>query len=389
MAGCRGIGGQLLIRMASTMKFYRQEVMAAAVAVTCAGLFLAISSQAAPRMASGQSPGETTEATTEATAEATALADTTLSDTAVTTKSPSPAVTKLFTVPTFNPTTAASMLVQPLQLASLMTVPGQRFDWRRRGRFSAQELLDLPLAALRQGKAAVLPVYLGRFPTHMAGLRDAKKRKEIFIKTILPLVLRANDEVRSTRQRMLSLIQGGRALTDLSVSDRGFLKDLAKQYDVPDGNFNELKRRVDVIPASLALAQGAEESGWGTSRFARLGNAVFGQRTFRKGGGLVPRERAADKRYEVKAFNNLYTSVRSYILNLNTHSAYGKFRDKRAAFRGNGRPLDGYALIGTMRSYSERGHDYIDTIRVIMRTNRLHDFDNARLLVENTEPLPS
>ncbi len=359
--------------------------MAAAVTVTCAGLFLAITSQAAPRMAPGQSPGATTEAA--------ALADTTLSDIAVTTKSttksPSPAVTKLFTVPTFKPTTAASMLVQPLQLASLMTVPGQRFDWRRRGRFSAQELLDLPLAALRQGKAAVLPVYLGRFPTHMAGLRDAKKRKDIFIKTVLPLVLRANNEVRSTRQRMLSLIQGGRALSDLSVSDRGFLKNLAKQYGVPGGNLNELQRRVDVIPASLALAQGAEESGWGTSRFARLGNAVFGQRTFRKGGGLVPRERAPNQRYEVKAFNNLYTSVRSYILNLNTHLAYENFRGKRAAFRGNGRPLDGYALIGTMRSYSERGHDYIDTIRVIMRANRLHDFDNARLLAENSEPLPS
>jgi len=346
--------------------------MAAAIVATSAGLLLAISSQAATRMVRGQDMGATTVPEVTDTAK-----------TAV--ETPRPAAKVFFTVPAFDPITAVSAPVQRLQLASLMTVPGQRFDWRRRGRFSAQELLDLPMASLRQGKAAVLPVYLGRFPTHLAGLRDAKQRKDIFIKTVLPLVLRANNEIRSTRQRMLSLIQRQRVQGNLSANERDFLNRLAAQYEVPAGNLDELQRRVDVIPTSLALAQGAEESGWGTSRFARLGNAVFGQRTFRKGGGLVPRERGAGERYEVKAFNDLYTSVRSYILNLNTHTAYKKFRDKRVAFRGGGQPLDGYALIGTMKSYSERGHKYINTIRVIMRANRLHDFDNARLLAESAD----
>jgi Bax protein len=368
--------------MALTMKIGKQDVMAAAIAVTSAGLLLAISSQAATRMARGQDLGAATLAETT-------LAEITVAETTVVTETPRPAAPKLFTVPTFDPLTAASTPVQPLQLASLMTVPGQRFDWRRRGRFSTRELLDLPLASLRNGKAAVLPVYLGRFPTHLAGLRDAKQRKEMFIKTVLPLVLRANDEIRSTRRRLLALIRHQQAQGNLSASERGFLDRLATQYEVSGLDLDELRRRVDVVPASLALAQGAEESGWGTSRFARLGNAVFGQRTFRKGGGLVPLKRGAGQRYEVKAFNNLYTSVRSYVLNLNTHIAYKRFRDKRAAFRGGGQPLDGYALIGTMQSYSERGHKYIDTIRVIMRANRLHDFDNARLLSENAGLQPS
>jgi Bax protein len=184
---------------------------------------------------------------------------------------------------------------------------------------------------------------------------------------------------------MLSLVMRERGQRNLSSSERAFLVHLAAQYEVPEGDLDELQRRVDVVPASLALAQGAEESGWGTSRFARQGNAVFGQRTFRKGDGLVPLRRAQGQRYEVKAFNSLYTSVRSYVWNLNTHFAYKSFRSKRAALRNGGKPLNGYALTGTLERYSERGKKYIDTIRVIMRANRLHDFDDVQLLPADME----
>ena len=128
----------------------------------------------------------------------------------------------------------------------------------------------------------------------------------------MPLVLRANSEVRLERRRMLVLIERIRAKSadeDLPPSEQAFLTKLAAEYGVPERDFTELRQRVDVVPASLALAQGAEESGWGTSRFARLGNAVFGQRTFRKGDGLVPLRREQGQRYEVKSFNNLYKSV--------------------------------------------------------------------------------
>ena len=273
----------------------------------------------------------------------------------------------------------------PLQLASLAVLPGQRLDWRHGRRFNSQELLDLSLTALRRGKAAVPPVYLSRFPAKLAKLRSPKLRKEIFIKTVLPLVLRANEEVQAERQRMLSLLVRKRAQDNLSASEKAFLAHLAAQYEVPKGDLDELQQRVDVIPASLALAQGAEESGWGTSRFARQGNAVFGQRTFRKGDGLVPLRRAQGQSYEVKAFNSLYTSVRSYVWNLNTHFAYKTLRSKRAALRDGGKPLNGYALTGALERYSERGEKYVQTIRVIMRANRLHDFDDVRLLPADTD----
>ena len=298
------------------------------------------------------------------------------------------ATVKSFSVPKFDPMVAVPPPVQPLRTASLMTLPGQSIKWRR-GHYSTQELLDLSLKALRRGKADVPPVFLSRFPANLADLRDAKERKEIFIKTILPLVLRANDEIRSARQRVLLLSERARRQSVLTANDRAFLNRLAAQYGAPEGDLDELRRRVDVVPASLALAQGAEESGWGTSRFARVGNAVFGQRTFRKGEGLVPLKRSPGQSYEVKAFNNLYTSVRSYVMNLNTHSAYGKFRAKRAAYRGTGQPLNGYALMGTLNSYSERGQKYIDTIRVIMRANSLRDFDDVQLLPVVGKKTPS
>jgi Bax protein len=116
---------------------------------------------------------------------------------------------------------------------------------------------------------------------------------------------------------------------------------------------------------------------------------VFGQRTFRKGAGLVPLRREQGLRHEVKSFNSLYTSVRAYVWNLNTHFAYEKFRAKRAAFRDGGQPLDSYALTRTLERYSERGHKYIKTIQVIMRANRLHDFDDVELLPETGRRQPS
>jgi Bax protein len=286
----------------------------------------------------------------------------------------------------------SGQIYSQIQLATLLGMPGQRTNWRPPQRFirrfTQQELLDLSLSALRRGQTAVPPVYLNRFPANLAGLRSAKQRKDIFIKTVLPLVLRANHEVRMERQRMLLLIARARDTSGdtsggndgLTQSEQAFLDQLAVEYEVSGPDLAELQQRVDVIPASLALAQGAEESGWGTSRFARLGNAVFGQRTFRKGAGLVPLRREQGKRHEVKAFNSLYTSVRAYVWNLNTHFAYEKFRAKRAAFRDGGQPLDGYALTRTLERYSERGQKYIKTIQVIMRANRLHDFDDVELL---------
>ena len=133
------------------------------------------------------------------------------------------------------------------------------------------------------------------------------------------------------------------------------------------------------MPPSLALAQAAEESGWGTSRFARKGNAVFGQRTWRSGRGMVPLRREDGKRHEVVAFNALRASVDAYLRNLNSHPAYGEFRRLRAEARALDRAVSVPALVGTMTRYSERGADYLRTILAIIRVNRFAAYDRARL----------
>jgi Bax protein len=138
-------------------------------------------------------------------------------------------------------------------------------------------------------------------------------------------------------------------------------------------------RRADIIPPSLALAQAAEESGWGTSRFALEGNALFGQWTFAVKGALVPKNRDAGKAHRVRAFTSLLDAVRAYVRNLNTHKAYRHFRRERQALRQADRQLAGTVLARTLSSYSERGNKYVRTIQSIITGNQLQNLDKARL----------
>ena len=137
--------------------------------------------------------------------------------------------------------------------------------------------------------------------------------------------------------------------------------------------------RMDIIPPSLALAQSAEESGWGTSRFVREGNALFGQRVFSDDRHMAPARRDDGKTHSIKVFGAIIDSVRGYVDNLNTHRAYTAFRHDRAAMRASGRPVDAMALAGRLTHYSERGAGYIKTIRSIISVNRLRRLDDARL----------
>jgi Bax protein len=136
---------------------------------------------------------------------------------------------------------------------------------------------------------------------------------------------------------------------------------------------------VDVVPPSLALAQAAEESGWGTSRFASVGNSLFGQRVWKRGAGMTPAERDTRARFEVRKFAKLESSVAAYIHNLNSHAAYRGFRDERAAMRDARRPRHGEALVVHLERYSERGTDYVESLRTIIRDNNFGRFDSARL----------
>lgn len=222
-------------------------------------------------------------------------------------------------------------------------------------------------------------VFIQTWPVDLGQIRQADERKRTFIKLALPLILHANDLIRQDRERIVSLHLRSQHDDPPSIEDKAWLADKMLQYGVKSFDYEELLRRVDVIPPSLALAQSAEESGWGTSRFAREGNALFGQRIWREGNGMVPEKRADGQKYRVRAFEHMIDGVKSYAGNLNTHFAYDGFRKVRAAMRQAGERLNGAELATALRQYSERGEEYIKTIHAIIRVNGLTEFDAVRL----------
>lgn len=223
-------------------------------------------------------------------------------------------------------------------------------------------------------------LFLPTLPADLKHMRRADLRKITFIKSILPLILHANELIVQERQHILFLrdrvAQGHR----LAPQETAWLADTADRYGLDSLDPDALLDRVDIIPPSLAIAQAAEESGWGTSRFAREGNALFGQRAYKAHKkGIVPKERPEGTKFRVRAFDHLIDGVKAYVHNLNTHFAYEDFRDLRASLRAETGDVDGYALAGSLLRYSERGEDYIRTLRAIMRVNALRVFDAARL----------
>lgn len=235
-------------------------------------------------------------------------------------------------------------------------------------------------------KGEVPRLFIASLPPDLVKLPRPAVRKVMFIKSTLPLVLHVNELILQDRERLIQLRdQAGHGIS-LSETDRRWLERLASLHgvEIPESteaiDFAELLVRIDVIPPSLAIAQAAEESGWGTSRFAREGNALFGQRIFGDARpGIVPRDREEGMSFKVRAFDHLIDGVKAYSRNLNSHFAYERFRDLRAEMRGSGETIDGRRLAATLDRYSERGHDYVETIRTIMRVNGLDVFDGARL----------
>ena len=234
------------------------------------------------------------------------------------------------------------------------------------------------LAALQSGTVQALPrLGLSRIPRRWTELGDVDKRKRLFIATMLPLVLAANESIAHDRDRLAALLKAGAAP---SPAARAWIRSLAAGYRTDPNNLNRLLARVDTIPPSLALAQAAIESGWGTSRFARQGNALFGQWTWDPGAGLKPR-RARDELgdYAIKRYASLYASVADYMRNLNTQKAYAEFRQLRARQRAKGGQPSGSAMAATLRHYSEEGAAYVRKLVTVIKTNNLTRLDNARL----------
>lgn len=217
------------------------------------------------------------------------------------------------------------------------------------------------------------PVKLPNF----AAIRDTDQKKQRFFDFLQPYVDQKNLEVQLQRQHLMGLMEKIRTGYVLSIEELVFLRDLSLEYEVPtddlqDQTFLELLlRRVDVIPPSLVLAQAANESAWGTSRFAREGFNFFGQWCFEKGCGLVPDRRRPSDNHEVKSFASIEEAVHAYFRNLNTFPSYQGLRRIRQDLRDGAKPIDGLSLSEGLRSYSERGDAYIDELRRMIEYNDL------------------
>ena len=224
-------------------------------------------------------------------------------------------------------------------------------------------------------KKLVKPVALTLLPQEIKKIENTKKRKEFFIQIVLPLILKENNNIRLDRKRLFSIINKN----NNTSLEKKWLEKKYKQYGIPSKDLSILKIRMDEIPVSLAIAQAAKETGWGTSRFAQEGNALFGQWTW-SGEGLKPKEADKNEGHKVMKFNVLQASVRAYQRNLNTHSSYKDFRKARAKLRDEGMELDSIILSEHLDKYAETGQKYVNTIQKIINQNNLKDFDDAKLL---------
>ena len=231
----------------------------------------------------------------------------------------------------------------------------------------------------------VPPFILETLPTDLHRIGGTTEKKRLFFLSLLPMVLLANDDISDQRQELQSLLETFDREGELTPEETGQLHELQEDYGVKgdvlrnNGLRQKLLSRVDVIPPSLVLAQAATESAYGTSRFARRANNLFGEWTFLPGTGLVPQERPEGATYEVRRFPSVAASLRSYMKNINTHWAYRTFRLKRAQLRSEGKPLSGLDLAEGLERYSTRGSDYVNELREIIRRNRLSRLSGAAL----------
>lgn len=201
-------------------------------------------------------------------------------------------------------------------------------------------------------------------------------RKQQFFDYLTPVIRAENARIRAQRERLLGIARAWRDRGEPpGWVERQLLRRLAREYRVEqrqlDAVLDALLERVDVIPRSLVLVQAAKESGWGSSRFARGGNNLFGQWCFEAGCGLVPRDRPPGGRHEVASFDTVRDSVASYVRNLNTHPSYQPLRALRAELRAQEAPLSGVSLAKGLVSYSERGDAYVREVQEMILQNAL------------------
>ena len=234
--------------------------------------------------------------------------------------------------------------------------------------------VDYDLRTVRNEKL-VKPIYFTQFPRDLENLQSVQLKKETFIKIVLPLIVAENEKILDDREKLKNL--KNKKFT--SETEKQWLRQKLLEYKVKKSDLNELMFRMDMIPVSIALAQAAKESGWGTSRFALEGNAIFGQWTW-DGQGIAPLKRDGDKNHKILKFPILRASVKAYKNNLNTHKSYFKFREKRKVLRDKNKNISGLALTDTLKNYAQTGSEYTKILNQIITQNRLSDFELVKLV---------
>ncbi len=234
--------------------------------------------------------------------------------------------------------------------------------------------LGYDLKGVRAGQK-VKPIYLTKLPKDLKNLGNTSKKRELFIKIILPLILDENSKISEDRKKLFQILRKNFN----TVGERVWLKRRFKEYKIDDQDLAKLKMRMDIIPVSIAIAQAANESGWGTSRFALEGNALFGQWTWSKK-GISPKKKDPNQSHKILQFQVLKASVRAYKNNLNTHNAYKEFREVRAQLREENKKIIGLDLTKYLENYASIGKKYVLILEDIIKNNSLTDFDKADLL---------
>ena len=236
------------------------------------------------------------------------------------------------------------------------------------------------LEKVREGEP-VANFFLAKFPQGISELDSIEQRKRIFIQILLPIVLSENEKIITDRRKLVTIIN-----RKSFKKDAEWLNEKFEQYKVKNNSPKELLVKMDIIPPSLAIAQAAYESGWGTSRFAIEGNALFGQWNWKENNGMIPEDRGENEKYQISKFNQIRYAVSAYKNNLNTHAFYEDFRKERAKQRA-GRligSISGTKLVEHVHKYSIRGNDYVLGLKKIIEQNSLQDFDKANLLVKKS-----
>lgn len=234
------------------------------------------------------------------------------------------------------------------------------------------------LSAIRDGSANVPSLFLEELPRELTTMENASLKKDLFISALLPPILKVNEFILAERQKLEDIIAYIELNGKASTNDLLWLQRKMNRYRLEEFNIDELYRRMNIIPPSLALTQAAIETGWGTSRFAQQANALYGQWTWNDNEGMIPLGREEGKTHSIKRFKNLISAVEGYALNLNTHPAYSDFRIERSQFK-NPKDIKVSDLLITLIFYSERGYEYIDSLSNIIRINGLGHFDHVTL----------